>query len=132
MNVLLIGCGGREHAIALKLSQSKHLGKLYCFGFYINPAISKLCDKYLIGANYREVTELIRYLSIDFAVIGPESVLNSEIVSLLHTCCIACIGPSFSDIETSKYYCKTLMEENNIQKTRWKYFTEHACPEAIK
>ncbi len=132
MNVLLVGCGGREHAIAKKLSESKFLRRLYCFGSYKNPAIEELTYAYYKGTRYDELRPRIEKEQIDYAVIGPESFLADGFVDKLTKDGIQCIGPFFPEIETDKYRCKKLLKEYNIQEGKFRYFESYEIIDAYK
>ncbi len=127
MDVLIIGCGGREHAIALKLKESKLLKNLYCYGTYENPGIESLCSGYYIG--YSTSINSLEKSAIDFlkrkfdiVVIGPEQYLIGGMADFLD---LNCIGPykHYAQIETSKSYCRELMKRHHIPgNIGYKYF----------
>ncbi|MCC7482273.1 MAG: phosphoribosylamine--glycine ligase, partial [Hyphomicrobiales bacterium] len=74
MNVLLIGSGGREHALAWAISASPLLTKLYCAPG--NPGISQVAELAAIDiADHQAVINLCKAKNIDFVVVGPEAPL---------------------------------------------------------
>ena len=152
MNVLIIGCGGREHMIAKKIKQSNLLKQLYCIGSYYNPGILNLCEtsgvfpqkgntdvfeeKNVSVGNYikddinNPETVLYHALrnKIDLAIIGPEAPLEAGVVDKLIENNISCIGPTkdYAQIETSKLYCRKLLTKYNIDgNIEYKYFTNY-------
>src|SRR5687768_18180196 len=93
MNVLLIGSGGREHALAWALSASPLLTKLYCAPG--NPGIAKVAELATIDiADHGAVIGLCKAKSIDFVVVGPEAPLVAGLVDDLNMEGIKAFGPS--------------------------------------
>ena len=93
MNVLLIGSGGREHALAWKLAQSPLLSKLYAAPG--NPGIAEhaeLAD--LDPADHRSVVDFCRRHAIGLAVIGPEAPLVDGLADNLRAMGIPAFGPN--------------------------------------
>src|SRR4051812_30606457 len=93
MNVLLIGSGGREHALAWKLAQSPRLTKLYAAPG--NPGIAQHAE--LVATDVADagaVTEACRARSIDLVVIGPETPLVAGLADALQGAGIKTFGPS--------------------------------------
>ena len=88
MNILVIGSGGREHAIIKKINESKHQNNIICIGTHINPGINKIAKLYTCNiSNNEEIIEIINKNFNDnyfkFAIIGPETPLANGIVDLL-------------------------------------------------
>lgn len=128
MNVLLIGSGGREHALAWKIRKSRYLNNLY-----IAPGNAGTA---LLGQNVPvEVTdfEAMKRFSlehdIDMVVVGPEVPLVEGVYDYFHEdediCHIAVIGPSKegAQLEGSKDFAKRFMAANNIPTARFKTVT---------
>ncbi len=118
IKILLIGSGGREHAIAKAIARSPQAYQLYCFASHANPAIMALSHDYLI-ANLAELDAIIHYAkhqNIDFAIVGPEAPLALGIVDRLAEQDIPAIGPTqeLAQIETSKGFARNLLQEYNI------------------
>ena len=117
-NVLLIGGGGREHALAWKMSQSPKLGKLYatdCSNGGI-AALAKPCEK---KWDSTEIFYLCRWCDkhkIDLVVVGPEVPLTEGIADELATDTRLVFGPSklAARIEGDKSYAKDLMRQASI------------------
>lgn len=114
MNILIVGNGGREHAICKKLSQS-NCNLFYC-GTHDNPEMSQIAKLIKIGSikNISEVTQTAIEHQIDMAVIGPEIPLMYGLADKLLDCGIETIGPTadLALIETSKYFARKLMFDN--------------------
>jgi phosphoribosylamine---glycine ligase len=93
MNILLIGAGGREHALAWKLAQSPRLGKLYAAPG--NPGIAECAELAAIDvADPYAVIDFCRAKAIDFVVIGPETPLVAGLVDDLAVAGILAFGPT--------------------------------------
>ena len=93
MNVLLIGGGGREHAIAWKLAQSKNLTKLYIAPG--NPGTAECGENVDIGAGESEkLVDFAVQNNIGLAVVGPEDPLAAGIVDSFEAAGIKAFGPS--------------------------------------
>jgi phosphoribosylamine--glycine ligase len=123
MNVLLIGSGGREHAIAWKLAQSKLLTGLYTAPG--NPGTAQCGDNIPIGAN--DIDELLNFAqknNIDFAVIGPEDPLAAGLVDKFEAAGIRAFGPSgpAAQLEADKAFAKQLMRSSSVSTAEGRIF----------
>ncbi|STX51223.1 phosphoribosylamine-glycine ligase [Legionella busanensis] len=118
MNILIIGSGAREHAIAKALIRSNQKPKLYCYGTSINPGIKELCEQYSVGniTNCLEVSQQAQDWVINLAIIGPEAPLESGMADALWQVNIPTIGPkkALAQIETSKEFGRDLMQKYQI------------------
>jgi phosphoribosylamine--glycine ligase len=115
MNVLLVGSGGREHALAWKLAQSSGLEKLWAAPG--NPGIADyatLAD--LVPTDHRAVIDFCLRHSIAFVVVGPEAPLVEGLADNLRTMGIGVFGPSkgAAQLEGSKGFTKDLCARENI------------------
>jgi phosphoribosylamine--glycine ligase len=115
MKVLVVGGGGREHALCWKLSQSPQLTELYCAPG--NPGIATVADVVPIQAE--EIHQLASFaadLGIDLTIVGPELPLSLGIVDEFTTRGLAIFGPTkaAAEIEASKVFAKQFMERNGI------------------
>jgi phosphoribosylamine--glycine ligase len=120
MNVLLIGSGGREHALAWKLAQSPRLGKL--FAAPGNPGIAEhaqLVD--LDPADHRAVVDFCRRNSVELVVVGPEAPLVDGLGDNLRTMGFAVFGPNRipAQLEGSKGFTKDLCARHGIPTARY-------------
>ncbi len=126
MNVLVIGSGGREHALAWKLKQSPKLTKLYALPG--NPGIAELAEN-ISGITVDNHVEVIRFCKenhIDLVIVGPEVPLADGIMDSLFAEGIRCFGPSqaAAEIEASKVFSKNFMARNHIPTARFVTFSD--------
>jgi phosphoribosylamine--glycine ligase len=115
MNVLLIGNGGREHAIAWKLSKSKELKKLYIAPG--NPGTAKCGENIDIKADeYDKLLAFAKEKNIGLVVIGPEDPLSDGLVDRFEAAGIKVFGPSgaAAQLEADKSFAKQIMKVNSI------------------
>ncbi|MDO9035210.1 MAG: phosphoribosylamine--glycine ligase [Methanoregula sp.] len=117
MKILVVGGGGREHAIAAALARNRKAA-LYCVMAKKNPGIAKLAENLLL-CRETDVARIVAFAQencVEYAFIGPESPLQAGIVDALESVNIPCAGPSRAAalIETDKGFCRGLMEEHRI------------------
>ena len=123
MNVLIIGSGGREHAMAWKVAQSPRLTKLY-----ISPgnAGTRDCGEndLLDVKNHADVVRFCKEKQIDLVLIGPEIPLADGLADSLSAEGIRCFGPSqaAAKIESSKSFAKDFMARHHIPTARYATF----------
>lgn len=128
MNVLLIGNGAREHAIAEAIVQSKHQPRLFSFMKANNPGITSLSEKVFIGS-YRDMAAANAFAKecrVDFAIIGPEDPLDNGVVDSLKEAGVPSVGPtkSLARLETSKSFTRNILSKYNIPgNPKFKIFT---------
>jgi phosphoribosylamine---glycine ligase len=124
MNVLLIGSGGREHALAWKLAQSASLAKL--FAAPGNPGISEhaTCVALNLG-DHDAVVAFCRAETIALVVVGPEQPLVDGLADSLRFAGIACFGPSkaAAQLEGSKGFTKDFCARHSIPTAAYARFT---------
>lgn len=117
MRILVVGGGGREHAIATALSKNTTT-ELYCVMGKANPGIAKLCRAVLIHpeTDADAILSFARQHNISYAVVGPEASLAAGVSDALTTADIGCVGPSkaAARIETDKGFCRSLMQKYAI------------------
>ena len=133
MNILLIGSGGREHALARKLSQSKNIDNFYSHPG--NPGIWKYAPKAKIDSpDFNLMVEFCKSNSIDLVVVGPEQPLADGITDVLNSAGIKVFGPSklASRLESSKGFAKDFMIRHNIPTANYKIFDFEHFNEAEK
>ena len=128
MKILLVGGGGREHALAWKIARSPLLEKLYCAPGNIGMAGLGTCVA-IPGEDLEAMTAFARAQEIDLAVIGPEGPLVAGLADRLREAGIAVFGPSqaAAAIEGSKVYMKGLLERAGIPTAGYAVFTEPAA-----
>jgi phosphoribosylamine--glycine ligase len=127
MNVLLIGSGGREHALAWKLRASPLLKRLYCAPG--NGGIADVAECVdLAAADHGAVMRFCKDNHIDLVIIGPEAPLVAGLVDDLTTTGIKCFGPTraASRLEASKGFTKDLAREFKIPTAAYGRFAAAA------
>ena len=136
MTILLLGSGGREHALAWKIAQSKKCGKLYIAPG--NAGTSKVGENVPIGVNdFETLKAFAADNGVDMVVVGPEDPLVKGIYddfrSDARTCHIPVIGPSKAGavLEGSKDFAKAFMQRHNIPTARYETFDGEHVEEGI-
>ncbi|MBM3608726.1 MAG: phosphoribosylamine--glycine ligase [Alphaproteobacteria bacterium] len=127
MKVLLIGSGGREHALALAISKSPVLTKLWIAPG--NPGTAACGENApLDPADHRNIVAFCQRMGVDLAVIGPEGPLAAGLVDDLERAGIAAFGPSkaAAQLESSKGFTKDLCRDFNIPTGAYERFSAPA------
>ncbi|MEG0292449.1 MAG: phosphoribosylamine--glycine ligase [Anaerovoracaceae bacterium] len=125
MKVLVVGSGGREHAICWKLAQSSKVDELFCAPG--NAGIGHVARCINIKAeDIAGICEFAKTEKIDLAVIGPEVPLAMGIVDELAKEGIKCFGPdkNCSQLEASKAFTKSFLARHNIPTAAYKEYTD--------
>ena len=126
MKVLVIGGGGREHAIVWKLSQSRHIDKIFCCPG--NAGISELAEC-ISGDdnNFDSLVDFARYEGIDLTIVGPEAPLSRGVVDVFEKNGRKIVGPNIkaAQLEGSKVFAKDLMKRYGIPTAEYKAFTSY-------
>jgi phosphoribosylamine--glycine ligase len=130
MRVLVVGGGGREHALVWKLAASPRVGKIFCAPG--NPGIGELAE--CVALDVQDNTALVTFAwenKIDLTVVGPEAPLANGIVDVFVAHGLKIFGPSkaAARIESSKAFAKDLMRKYGIPTADYEVFTD---PEAAK
>jgi len=115
LNILLIGSGGREHALALAMSKSPRLDRLFVAPG--NPGTAEIAQNVVVdAADHQAVIDFCRLMRIDLVVVGPEAPLVAGIADDLQAAGIAVFGPSkaAAQLEGSKGFTKDLCRDFNI------------------
>ncbi|MBN2200278.1 MAG: phosphoribosylamine--glycine ligase [Candidatus Aminicenantes bacterium] len=121
MKILLIGSGGREHALAWKISQSPHCGKLFCAPG--NPGTMKLGKNVPIDpSDITRLAEFARENEVELTVVGPEMPLAMGIVDEFEKRRLRIFGPNkkAAEIEESKVFAKQFMTRHKIPTARYR------------
>ena len=124
-NVLVVGGGGREHAIIMKLAESRHIGKLYCTPG--NGGISKYAECFDVSATDIDgVIALAKKIKPDMVVVAPDDPLVLGMVDALREEGFMTFGPkkNAAIIEGSKVFSKDLMKKYNIPTAFYEVFTD--------
>src|SRR5205085_8097737 len=124
MNILLLGSGGREHALAWKVAASPLIDRLICAPGNAGIAQEAECVALDI-ADHKAVIALCRAQKIDFVVVGPEAPLVAGIVDDLEAAGFKTFGPSkaAAQLEGSKGFTKDLCKAHNIPTAAYERFT---------
>lgn len=133
MNVALIGSGGREHSIAIAVSKSKSLSKLYMLPG--NPGMEQLGECLNLNVKHQNaVLGFCKENKIDLVIIGPEQPLVDGLSNLLRENDINVFGPSkkAAMIEGDKVFSKNLMKKYNIPTAEYKVFNSNQINSAVE
>lgn len=135
MNVLILGSGGREHALAWKFSQSPLLGQLFIAPG--NAGTAAIGENISISVNdFERIKSFVLQREIQLVVVGPEEPLVNGIYDFFKDDAllkdIPVIGPSKSGarLEGSKDFSKAFMQRNNIPTAAYQTFTKHKMEDA--
>ena len=125
MKVLIVGSGGREHAIAWKVAQSKKVDKIYCAPG--NAGISQVAECVSIGAmEFDKLVAFAKEKEIDLTIIGMDDPLVGGIVDVFEAEGLRVFGPNKAAaiLEGSKAFSKDLMKKYNIPTAAYENFTD--------
>ena len=131
MNILLLGSGGREHALGWKIAASPLADRLYCAPG--NPGIAKECELVALDvADHAAVIAFCKANKVDLVVVGPEAPLCAGMVDDLTAAGIKAFGPSkaAARLEGSKGFTKDLCKANNIPTAAYERFSAAAPAKA--
>lgn len=126
MKVLVIGSGGREHAIAWKLAQSNAITHVFVApgnaGTYREPKVTNVD---IAALDFPALTEFVKLNQIQFTVVGPEAPLVAGIVDYFNERDLLCLGPTkkAAQLEGSKVFAKSFMRRHQIPTANAKVFT---------
>ncbi|EGO65433.1 phosphoribosylamine--glycine ligase [Acetonema longum] len=123
MKILVIGSGGREHALVWKLAQSPRVQKIFCVPG--NPGIGEMAECVALDSNDSEaLCSFARQQGIDLTVVGPEGPLSGGIVDLFTAHGLRIFGPGrqAAEIESSKAFAKDLMAKYQIPTAGYAVF----------
>ena len=126
MKVMVIGKGGREHALLWRLNQSETARKLYCAGG--NPGISQLAEVIPVAPDdFAGLIDFARHEKIDLTVVGAEDPLADGIVDQFERAGLRIFGPSkaAAQLEASKAFAKAVMREAGVPTANFEVF-DHA------
>jgi len=127
VNILLVGSGGREHALAWSFSASPLVSKLYCAPG--NAGIAQIAECVPIDAMALDaLVAFAKENGIDFAVIGPEAPLSAGLADRFEAAGVKALGPSAAGarLEASKGFVKDLCKEHNIPTAAYRRFKDAA------
>lgn len=118
MNILIIGSGGREYAIGLRLKQDKNVKKLY---FSPGNGATKELGTNIIAKDYYELADFAKKNDIALSVVGPENALSAGVVDIFKEKGLNIFGPTKAAaiLESSKTYMKDFLHKNGIRTARF-------------
>jgi phosphoribosylamine--glycine ligase len=131
MNILLIGSGGREHALAWKITQSPLLTRLVCAPG--NPGIAGVCETRAIKVTDVDgLAALAQEIAADLVVVGPESSLEAGIADRLAELGIPCFGATAAaaQLETSKAFTKQFADRHGLPTAAYGVFEDAGLAKA--
>ncbi len=127
MKVLVIGSGGREHALAWKVRQSPLVERFFCAPWNGGTAEGGLAENVDIRADdLRELYRFAKQNRVDLTIVGPEGPLAAGIVDLFEDGGLRCFGPKkeAAKLEASKVFAKNLMRKHVIPTADYKIFSK--------
>ena len=127
MDILVIGSGGREHALAWKLAQSSQVGTVFVAPGNAGTAIENKCTNVDIGVgDFSSLASFAQQQNIAYTVVGPEAPLVDGIVDYFNERGLHCFGPSAkaAQLEGSKSFTKEFLERHDIPTAAYRSFTE--------
>lgn len=125
MKVLVIGSGGREHALVWKLSQSEKVKSICCAPG--NAGIKKMASCVRISSdNIEGLLEFAKKENVDLTIVGPEDALAAGIVDRFEAEGLRIFGPSTAaaELESSKVFCKDFLQKHNIPTAAYESFAK--------
>lgn len=127
--VLVVGGGGREHALAWKLAQSPKVSRVLVAPGNAGTATEPLCENVAVAADDVEgLLALANRETVALTVVGPEAPLAAGIVDRFRDAALKCFGPTQAgaQLESSKAFAKAFMERHGIPTAAYAEFTETA------
>ena len=128
MRILLIGSGGREHALAWKLAQSPRVTTLYAAPG--NPGIAQVADVVQLGVgDFDKIARFARQNNVELVVVGPEDPLAAGIVDHLAKEGVRAFGPAkeAAQLEADKWFAKELMRHQAVPTAEARAFSDPAA-----
>lgn len=132
MKLLVIGSGGREHAIAWKLSQDERVEKIYTATGNGGTANENKCENININQNdFESLIDFVKNNNIDLTIVGPEEPLSKGIVDRFESEGLLIFGPNKSSamMESSKSFAKDVMKKAGIKTADYEEFTDYSKAE---
>jgi len=130
MKVLVIGGGGREHALVWQLGRSRHVDKIYCCPGNAGMAEMAECVDINPG-DFQSLVNLVKYEWIDMTIVGPEAPLSKGIVDAFEREGRRIVGPTraAAQLESSKVFAKDFMKRYNIPSADYRAFSSYTQAE---
>jgi phosphoribosylamine--glycine ligase len=134
VDILLLGSGGREHALLRKLAESRRAGRLWVAPG--NGGMLRMAEKADIDQNSPEqVAAFAKEHKVGLVVIGPEAPLVAGVADAVRAAGIPCFGPNAAgaQMEGSKEFAKQVMERAGVPTAAWRAFTDEAsCADYVR
>lgn len=126
MNVLIIGSGGREHALAWKVAQDPRVEKIFVAPGNAGTALEPKCENLDIGVLELERLADFAAANVQLTIVGPEAPLVAGVVDLFRERGLAIFGPTkgAAQLEGSKAFSKDFLARHNIPTAAYQNFTE--------
>ncbi|RMF60721.1 MAG: phosphoribosylamine--glycine ligase, partial [Calditrichaeota bacterium] len=125
MKVLVLGSGGREHAIVWKINQNPEVEKIYCIPG--NGGIAELAECHSLSlSDFDAISKFVQEKGIDFTIVGPEQPLVEGIVDHFQSRGLSIFGPSkqAAQMEGSKIFAKRLLQKYDIPTATYEEFDD--------
>lgn len=127
MKILIIGNGGREHALAWKVAQSPQVTQVFVAPGNAGTALEAKTRN--VSINPTAVADLLKFAQtekIDLTIVGPEAALAAGVADQFALAGLPCFGPQqkAAQLETSKVFCKQFLHDHNIATARYQTFHE--------
>jgi phosphoribosylamine---glycine ligase len=129
MKILIIGSGGREHALAWQVAQASEVTDVFIAPG--NPGMAYDAKLQLVDIDIRDFAALAEFAqdnAVTITIVGPEAPLVAGIVDYFSACDLKCFGPNqyCAQLEGSKIFAKEFLQENNIPTAGYKEFSDYA------
>ena len=127
LNILIIGSGGREHALAWKIAQSSHTQAVWVApgntGTALEPKVQNIA---LAVDDAQGLLAFAQQHHIDLTIVGPEAALAAGVTDIFQNAGLACFGPTqqVAQLETSKIFSKRFMQRQHIPTARYATFND--------
>jgi phosphoribosylamine---glycine ligase len=131
MHILLLGSGGREHALAWKIAASPLVTKLWCAPG--NAGIAREAECVAVDiTDHAAVIDFCRRNAVDFVVVGPDAPIAAGMVDDLNAAGLKAFGPTKAAgrLESSKHFTKALCRDNNIPTAKYQHFSDAEAAKA--
>lgn len=129
MKILIIGAGGREHALAWKIAQSEQVERVYVAPGNAGSALENKVENVAIDVlDNAALVAFAQQKNIDLAIVGPEAPLVNGVVDAFTAAGLACYGPTAkaAQLEGSKAFSKDFLARHNIPTANYANFTDEA------
>ena len=132
-NVLILGSGGREHALAWSMVNDKKVGKVFCAPG--NGGTESLAENIVVNlANHQEVIRLVKEKNIDLTIVGPEAPLANGIVDAFNKENLRIFGPDSycAQLESSKLFARDVLAEKQVKQPAYYSCFKRSDIESLK